>query len=131
MIKNFPIYINVGKVDSQTYNCFEIAKSEYDEIDYNLFKQFTSKQISDCVIDYFANKNEMLFIVCTEFIRRHIKSLDNNLQSILSEQKHNCFTIVIDGSNCFVWGSTPSDTKDYSEKHGAFLIKSYQDITKK
>jgi hypothetical protein len=107
-----------------------VDESEYQQIDPALYTQFKTKEISDCVSEYFKKKSQTLFIPSTELVRRHIKSLDSQMQSVVLKQEHNCFTIIIDGAKCFVWGSTPTDTKDYAETHGAFLIKSYQDINK-
>lgn len=130
MIKKFPIYINVGSIDSESYVTMVVDKSEYDMIESKLYTQFTTKQIADSVSEYFKLKYDVLFVPSTELIKRHIKSLDLKLQSVVLNEKHNCFTIIVDGNKCFVWGSTPTDTKDYAEKHGAFLIKSYQEINK-
>lgn len=130
MLKKFPIYINVGSVDSESYITMVVDKSEYDQIDSNLYTQFPTKQIADSVSEYFKLKYDVLFVPSTELIKRHIKSLDTELQSVLLNDGHNCFTIIIDDNKCFVWGSTPTDTKDYAETHGAFLIKSYQEIQK-
>jgi hypothetical protein len=130
MLKKFPIYINVGSNNSESYVTMTIDKFDYDQIDSNLYTQFRTKEIADCVNVYFNERNDSLPLPCVEFIRRHIKSQDSELQSVILGQEHNCFTIIVNGPKCFVWGSTPSDSKDYSEKHGAFLIKSYQDINK-
>jgi hypothetical protein len=55
--------------------------------------------------------------------------LDGELSEIVKKQKHNSFTIIIDGMMAYVWGSTPAETKEYSQQHSNFLYISYKETT--
>lgn len=126
-MSNKNIYINISNVQTADTSTFELDQKEYYEIiSESGMKQFTQTEIVKNFIQYFKTNSDYLFILAGELVNRHLKSLDKGMSEMVKSEKHNCFTILIDGNMAFVFGSTVSDTIEYSKQHGEFLYITYK-----
>jgi hypothetical protein len=130
-VKNIFYYINVCDIASDMMTTLEYDFNSLMEINSQPeIKDYTVNDFMLNLIESFRNQNQpSLYVSAAVLVNQHLLNLDGELSEIVKKQKHNSFTIIIDGMMAYVWGSTPAETKEYSQQHSNFLYISYKETT--
>ena len=132
-VENIFYYINVCDVSSDMMTTLEYDFNSLMEINTQPeIKDYTINDFMLNIIESFKTQNQpSLYVSAAVLVNQHLLNLDGELSEIVKKQKHNSFTIIIDGSMAYVYGSTPAKTKEYSQQHSNFLYISYKETTEK